>query len=289
MRGVRVSCADRVGRVQCSICLCDYEDGDNVRLLLCRHSFHVSCLEPWLKVCLCARAYISWFPLVSPAALVCSVCGAHGFDCNHCWCCPGPCTAGGVAVHAVAVLMACCRRPVGALDDTYHEVPPRAFTAASLYRHCAVVSQSKRICPFCKQDVTTMHGQRQQMIAAGTDPLQCGPNVRLVREDGSPLARSAVPSSPTRGGAAAAAAGTATAAAASSPAATSSPRSASRGSPPSAAGTVCLCAAVCVQIRLLLCAFAPRVSLCIIMHPCVCVCALWKQRCRTRTRCTSRA
>ena len=33
----------------CSICLCDYEDGEFVRILPCKHVFHPECVDTWLK------------------------------------------------------------------------------------------------------------------------------------------------------------------------------------------------------------------------------------------------
>lgn len=37
-------------RSQCQICLCDYEDGEQVRVLPCMHAFHGACAESWLHV-----------------------------------------------------------------------------------------------------------------------------------------------------------------------------------------------------------------------------------------------
>lgn len=33
----------------CSICLDDYNDDDQIKILPCKHNFHVDCVDPWLK------------------------------------------------------------------------------------------------------------------------------------------------------------------------------------------------------------------------------------------------
>ncbi|KAI4303384.1 hypothetical protein MLD38_039024 [Melastoma candidum] len=35
----------------CSVCLCEYREGEMLRMMPeCRHCFHLSCLDPWLKL-----------------------------------------------------------------------------------------------------------------------------------------------------------------------------------------------------------------------------------------------
>ncbi|EGC33431.1 hypothetical protein DICPUDRAFT_92417 [Dictyostelium purpureum] len=34
----------------CCICLCEMENGEEVRTLPCKHFFHVTCIDQWLKV-----------------------------------------------------------------------------------------------------------------------------------------------------------------------------------------------------------------------------------------------
>lgn len=37
-------------RESCSICMCDYVGGHEMRILPCIHNFHKDCVDQWLKV-----------------------------------------------------------------------------------------------------------------------------------------------------------------------------------------------------------------------------------------------
>ncbi|KAI9452496.1 hypothetical protein BJY52DRAFT_1124302, partial [Lactarius psammicola] len=52
-----------IGRMSCPICVIDFDDGDNVRVLPIEHKyiFHQACVDPWLlkllSSCLICRHY----------------------------------------------------------------------------------------------------------------------------------------------------------------------------------------------------------------------------------------
>jgi len=34
---------------KCSICMCEYEEGEELKTLMCLHRFHTACIEEWLE------------------------------------------------------------------------------------------------------------------------------------------------------------------------------------------------------------------------------------------------
>mmetsp|Transcript_67291 Transcript_67291/g.111419 ORF Transcript_67291/g.111419 Transcript_67291/m.111419 type:complete len:203 (-) Transcript_67291:30-638(-) len=43
--------ADLSCSAECAICLSDFQEGDQVSMLQCRHAFHAECVERWLQSC----------------------------------------------------------------------------------------------------------------------------------------------------------------------------------------------------------------------------------------------
>ena len=46
---------------ECNICICEYREGDKLRILQCLHQFHAKCIDKWLSVselmlCRCKRS-----------------------------------------------------------------------------------------------------------------------------------------------------------------------------------------------------------------------------------------
>ena len=54
----------------CVICLCEFENGDNLMVLPCEHEFHTECINPWLlkKSSKCPICKTSCMPKPTPAA-----------------------------------------------------------------------------------------------------------------------------------------------------------------------------------------------------------------------------
>ncbi|CAD7940873.1 unnamed protein product [Amoebophrya sp. A120] len=37
------------GQLTCMVCLCDFDDGEEARMLPCKHTFHADCIDEWLR------------------------------------------------------------------------------------------------------------------------------------------------------------------------------------------------------------------------------------------------
>ena len=49
----------RQAQTDCAICLCPFDDEQDVRLLRCSHLFHAACIDEWLEranTCPCCKA-----------------------------------------------------------------------------------------------------------------------------------------------------------------------------------------------------------------------------------------
>jgi len=58
--------AGGAGEKECAVCLCEFERGDRVRMLPCRHEFHAGCIDRWLleqnRTCPCCRVDVCTTP-----------------------------------------------------------------------------------------------------------------------------------------------------------------------------------------------------------------------------------
>ncbi|CAK7334489.1 unnamed protein product [Dovyalis caffra] len=52
-----ISYSNRLGSMDCAVCLSDFKEGEAVRNLKCKHTFHKSCLDKWL------RGYLTTCPI----------------------------------------------------------------------------------------------------------------------------------------------------------------------------------------------------------------------------------
>ncbi|CAL5203853.1 unnamed protein product [Lathyrus oleraceus] len=63
--------------MDCSVCLCDFEEGEKVRRLKCKHAFHKDCLDKWLQ------DYLATCPLCREQVLPEHVVSKHREHRNH--------------------------------------------------------------------------------------------------------------------------------------------------------------------------------------------------------------
>ena len=69
IQGLHKSSLTRVSEnwTQCPICLDDFEAGNEVRTLPCTHTFHVACIDAWLRLNVkCPHCRSSVFPELDP-------------------------------------------------------------------------------------------------------------------------------------------------------------------------------------------------------------------------------
>merc|ERR1711865_320165 len=70
LRQQTVDPESRFEQDSCVICLCEFENGDNLMVLPCQHEFHTECINPWLlkKSSKCPICKTSCMPKPAPAA-----------------------------------------------------------------------------------------------------------------------------------------------------------------------------------------------------------------------------
>lgn len=50
LKKVKTSKEDVEKKAQCSVCMVDYEEGEETTQLPCQHLFHDGCITPWLDI-----------------------------------------------------------------------------------------------------------------------------------------------------------------------------------------------------------------------------------------------
>ncbi|KAG9156850.1 hypothetical protein Leryth_020166 [Lithospermum erythrorhizon] len=83
----------RMGSVECAICLCKIEDGEEIREMACDHIFHRVCLDKWLGcskiTCPLCRKYVKHIPKgddeMKKEVIVFNFCGGQSSDDSSWW------------------------------------------------------------------------------------------------------------------------------------------------------------------------------------------------------------
>ena len=58
----RVNSKDKhIGESRCVICLMDFEQKQQVRILPCHHEYHSKCIDKWLKVCVTLVSFLCYY------------------------------------------------------------------------------------------------------------------------------------------------------------------------------------------------------------------------------------
>jgi hypothetical protein len=146
--------------LQCCICLGDFEDGEQLRVLGCKHGFHMDCVDEWL-------------PVRPPSLALCVL--SHRFRALAA-CQPVSSTPHGGIGWGLFVL------PFFVEAHQVHLTPSQSLSVNMCVRNCVCPLQRNRTCPLCKGDLHVMQAERRDALARGDkDPLAFGPDVKLLQ------------------------------------------------------------------------------------------------------------